>query len=219
VQERGRVQGRAGVPDQRRRARRDAWRELRGRQRGRQARRGPRATATPTAATACASSPLRRPLLEHHRLSSRAGVHDHPARRGQRRAVLWLPAGPRAITWTIPATGPSSQILLPVPTVAASAELVMSVDDPGQEGRRRERARSVRLHPLHGAVSVPAAQRSGACTDLVAADEFYSHVPGPASPRGPRRRHDLRHADHLQPRRRAGGQPPAHLPDFGARCC
>lgn len=38
-----------------------------------------------------------------------------------------------AVTWSISMLSPSGEILLPVPDVARSAELVMSVDDPGQK--------------------------------------------------------------------------------------
>lgn len=36
------------------------------------------------------------------------------------------------LTWSIPLTSPSAEVLLPVPKSARSAALVMSVDDPGQ---------------------------------------------------------------------------------------
>jgi hypothetical protein len=37
------------------------------------------------------------------------------------------------VTWSIPVTGPKAQILLPIPNVARSATLVMSVDDVSQK--------------------------------------------------------------------------------------
>jgi hypothetical protein len=91
-----------------------------------------------------------------------------------------LPAhGP--IAWPILVTMPSSQILLPVPAGAASAELVMTVDDPLQKvGVERV------LDPCgctRYTVPCPFPPHSdpGSCTDLVAADEFYSHAPGGSS--------------------------------------
>jgi hypothetical protein len=49
-------------------------------------------------------------------------------------AQFWgcLPATGR-VTWSIPVTSPSAEILLPVPNIARSAELVMSVDDLSQK--------------------------------------------------------------------------------------
>lgn len=84
-----------------------------------------------------------------------------------------------AITWPIPVTSASAQILLPVPSGAVSAELVMSVDDPGQKvGVERV------LDPCGCTrYTVPCPFLAGqsdptTCTDIVAANEFYSQLPG-----------------------------------------
>lgn len=81
------------------------------------------------------------------------------------------------VSWDIPVTSPSAQILLPVPSSAVSAELVMSVDDPGQ----KVGVQSV-LDPC-GCTRytvpcsfLPPGDR-GTCTDLLAADQFYSQDP------------------------------------------
>jgi hypothetical protein len=87
-----------------------------------------------------------------------------------------LPAhGP--ITWSIPVTMPSSQILLPVPTGAASAELVMTVDDPGQKVGVESVLDPCGCTRYTVPCPFPPHSDPGSCTDLVAADEFYSHAP------------------------------------------
>jgi len=81
------------------------------------------------------------------------------------------------VSWDIPVVSPSAQILLPVPLGAESAELVMRVDDPGQ----KVGVESV-LDPS-GCMryTVPCSFRphsgSSACTDLLAAEQFYSRAP------------------------------------------
>jgi hypothetical protein len=86
------------------------------------------------------------------------------------------------VTWDIPVVSPSAQILLPVPSGfpsgAVSAELVMSVDDPGQ----KVGVASV-LDPCGCTrYTVPCSflppEDRGTCTDLIAADQFYSKDPG-----------------------------------------
>ncbi|HEX8115382.1 MAG TPA: hypothetical protein VF516_46970 [Kofleriaceae bacterium] len=80
------------------------------------------------------------------------------------------------VSWKIPVVSPSAQILLPVPSEAASAELVMSVDDPGQ----KVGVTSV-LDPCGCTrYNVPCsflAPGDPTCTDLLAADQFYSRDP------------------------------------------
>jgi hypothetical protein len=85
------------------------------------------------------------------------------------------------VSWDIPVISPSAQILLPVPSGApsgdVSAELVMSVDDPGQ----KVGVQSV-LDPCGCTrYTVPCSflppSDRGACTDLIAADQFYSQDP------------------------------------------
>jgi hypothetical protein len=90
------------------------------------------------------------------------------------------------VSWDIPVSSPSAQILLPVPSAAVSAELVMSVDDPGQ----KVGVESV-LDPCGCTrYTVPCSflppTDRGTCTDLLAANQFYSQNPSagliPVSP-------------------------------------
>jgi len=82
------------------------------------------------------------------------------------------------LTWKIPVTSPSAEVLLPIPTSGFSAELVMTVGDPGQ----KVGAQSV-LDPCGCTTyTVPCPFLSGpndpqSCTDIVAADQFYSQPP------------------------------------------
>jgi len=82
------------------------------------------------------------------------------------------------LTWTIPMTSPSGDVLLPVPFGAESAQLVMSVEDPSQEV-----GASTVLDPC-GCTRYQVPCPFGApadnqiCTDVVAADQYYSQ-PGP----------------------------------------
>jgi hypothetical protein len=91
------------------------------------------------------------------------------------------------VTWDIPVVSPSAQILLPVPTGSdpeGAAELVMRVDDPGQ----KVGAESV-LDPC-GCTRyiVPCSFLTGpdrdTCTDLLAAQQFYSRDPNSGSGSG-----------------------------------
>jgi hypothetical protein len=82
------------------------------------------------------------------------------------------------VSWDIPVISPSAQIRLPVPSDAVSAELVLSVDDPGQ----KVGVQSV-LDPCGCTrYTVPCSflppSARGTCTDLIAADQFYSQDPG-----------------------------------------
>lgn len=89
-----------------------------------------------------------------------------------------LPA-PATLSWDLPVSSPSAEVLLPIPfgnplDGAQSAELVMSVDDPSQEvgaevvldpcGCTRYRV-PCPFGPTPG---------GGACTEVVASDQFYS---------------------------------------------
>jgi hypothetical protein len=81
------------------------------------------------------------------------------------------------VTWEIPVVSPSAQILLPVPSDAVSAGLVMSVDDP----RQKVGVESV-LDPcgctrytVPCSFATPRDPRT--CTDLLAAAQFYSQDP------------------------------------------
>jgi hypothetical protein len=81
------------------------------------------------------------------------------------------------LSWQIPVASPSSQILLPVPSDAKAAELVMSVDDPSQ----KVGAEGV-LDPCGCTrYTVPCeflASSDPSCTPLVANDQYYSQAPG-----------------------------------------
>jgi hypothetical protein len=78
-----------------------------------------------------------------------------------------------AVTWSIPVSSPSAEILLPVPPIARSATLVMSVDDPGQ----KVGATSV-LSPSGARLySLPCnlAQSDPPCLPSEASDQFYAN--------------------------------------------
>jgi len=154
-------------------------------------------------------------LLEHHRLSSRAGVHDHPrvAANGELFSGC-LPAH-GAITWTIRRPGRARRSCCRSHR-AASAELVMSVDDPGQKVGVESVLDPCGCTRYTRAVSVSrrTAIRARAPT-WSPPTSSTAMSPGPASPPRTRRRHDLRHADHLQPRGAPAVNHLRHLPDFG----
>ena len=79
------------------------------------------------------------------------------------------------ITFSIPMTSASSEILLPVPTVARSVSLVMSVDDPGQ----KVGATSVlspggsRIYTLP--CSPPVSLSDPSCTPTDTLDQYYAN--------------------------------------------
>ena len=81
------------------------------------------------------------------------------------------------ISWQIPVASPSAQILLPVPSEAQAAELVMSVDDPTQ----KVGAEGV-LDPCGCTRYTVPCEFLGAsdpnCTELAANDQYYSQAPG-----------------------------------------
>ncbi|TMQ03546.1 MAG: hypothetical protein E6J91_46590 [Deltaproteobacteria bacterium] len=96
------------------------------------------------------------------------------------------------LSWSIPLMSPSSEILLPVPAGASSAELVMTVDDPGQKvGAARV------LDPSGYTLFEPCAPapHASSCTPTQARDQYFAnavrHLPGfgesvlllPSSPR------------------------------------
>jgi hypothetical protein len=79
-----------------------------------------------------------------------------------------------SIKWSIPMNSPSGQILLPVPTVARSASLVMSVNDPGQKVGATavlDQKDGTRLY------SAPCSMRPGGptCTPIDALDDYFEH--------------------------------------------
>jgi len=96
------------------------------------------------------------------------------------------------LTWSIPVASPSAEILLPVPDIARSAQLVMSVDDLTQEvGASSILSPSgLRIYDL------PCAPSDPACGPTRALDEFFGnavrHQPAfgqsvltmPSNPRG-----------------------------------
>lgn len=91
-----------------------------------------------------------------------------------------LPAA-GAIKWPIRVASPSAQILLPVPSEASSAELVMTVDDPGQ----KVGAQGV-LDPCGCTrYTVPCDFLGGSdpttCTPVVANNQYYSQAPSGSS--------------------------------------
>jgi hypothetical protein len=83
---------------------------------------------------------------------------------------------PSTVTWDIPVTSPSAQLLLPVPSNAVSAELVLSVDDPGQQVGVASVLNSCGCTRY----TVPCTFQPGAdpnCTALLAAEQFYGQDP------------------------------------------
>jgi hypothetical protein len=88
-----------------------------------------------------------------------------------------LPAS-GTLTWTIPVTSPSAEVLLPVPSNARAAGLVMSVDDPNQKVGVQSALDSCGC--TRYTVPCPfliGPSEQSACTDIVAANEFYSRPP------------------------------------------
>jgi hypothetical protein len=84
-----------------------------------------------------------------------------------------LPSSGR-VTWSIPVTSSASEILFPIPNVARSAQLVMSVDDPGQ----KVGASSV-LSPTGARVynlpCSPLSARAPACDRTASFDQYFAN--------------------------------------------
>jgi hypothetical protein len=79
------------------------------------------------------------------------------------------------LSWSIPVTAPSAEVLLPVPSVARSVELIMSIDDPSQ----LVGAQSV-LSPAGARLySVPCSPLSPTdpCPDDDAEDQYFGNDP------------------------------------------
>jgi hypothetical protein len=75
------------------------------------------------------------------------------------------------LTWSIPVTTPSAEVLLPVPSIARSVELVMSIDDPTQ----KVGAKSV-LSPMGARIyTVPCSPLSPTepCSPTAALDQYF----------------------------------------------
>ena len=81
------------------------------------------------------------------------------------------------VSWKIPVVSPSAQILLPVPTDGISAELVMSVDDPKQKVGVESVLDPCGCTRYTAPCSFQPGSDPATCTDLVAADEYYSRDP------------------------------------------
>lgn len=81
------------------------------------------------------------------------------------------------VSWKIPVVSPSAQILLPVPSAAESAELVMSVDDPGQKVGAVTVLDPCGCTRYNVPCSFSAPSDPKTCTDLIADDQFYSRDP------------------------------------------
>jgi len=88
---------------------------------------------------------------------------------------------PGTVSWDIPVISPSAQILLPVPSGSAlgdvSAELVMTVEDPGQKVGAVSVLDPCGCTRYNVPCSFLAPSDRGICTDLLAADQFYSQDP------------------------------------------
>jgi hypothetical protein len=81
------------------------------------------------------------------------------------------------VTWEIPVISPSAQILLPVPSDAVSAGLVMSVDDPGQKVGVESVLDPCGCTRYTVPCSFATPRDPRTCTDLIAASQFYSQDP------------------------------------------
>lgn len=83
------------------------------------------------------------------------------------------------VTWDIPVASPTASLLLPVPSGAVSAELVMSVDDPSQKVGAQ-----IVLDPCGCTqYSAPCDFFQGeACDPLRAINQYYSRAPSAGSP-------------------------------------
>jgi hypothetical protein len=85
-----------------------------------------------------------------------------------------------SVSWSIPMSSPSGEILLPVPVAARSAQLVMAVNDPGQQVGATAvlvQNEGTRIY------SVPCSMAPGTvCDSFAALDQFYEqqirHMPG-----------------------------------------
>ncbi len=78
------------------------------------------------------------------------------------------------VTWEIPVVSPSAQILLPVPSDAVSAGLVMTVDDPGQKVGVESVLDPCGCTRYTVPCSFATPRDPRTCTDLLAAAQFYS---------------------------------------------
>lgn len=85
-----------------------------------------------------------------------------------------------AMTWSIPMSSPTGEALIPVPVVARSVELVMSVNDPGQKvGASAVLLQNEGSRPYNLPCSM---DLNNPCGPVTAADEYYTasirHLPG-----------------------------------------
>jgi hypothetical protein len=86
-----------------------------------------------------------------------------------------------AVSWSIPMSSPSGEVLLPVPVVARSAQLVMTVNDPGQKvGATEVLIQSDKDAPRP--YTVPCSMSPfEPCSSIAALDHFYAqpirHLP------------------------------------------
>lgn len=78
------------------------------------------------------------------------------------------------VSWAIPASSPAAEILLPVPDVTRSAELVMSVDDPGQKVGAASvlSPAGIRIYSLPCSPLLPA---EPPCDQVRALDEYFGN--------------------------------------------
>lgn len=81
------------------------------------------------------------------------------------------------VSWDIPVVSPSAQILLPVPSGARSAALVMSVDDPGQKVGAESVLDPCGCTRYTAPCSFLPQADPTTCTALLADDQFYSRDP------------------------------------------
>jgi hypothetical protein len=84
------------------------------------------------------------------------------------------------VSWDIPVSSPSAQVVLPVPSFATSAALVMSVDDPGQKVGATSVLDACGCTRYAAPCPFQPPMDPSTCTDLVADDQFYSRDPNGA---------------------------------------
>ncbi len=81
-----------------------------------------------------------------------------------------------AVTWSVPLTSPSAEILLPVPETARSASLVMRVDDLSQKVGAATVTASGTAMMLYSAPCYPFVTSDPPCDPIAAQDKYFAGV-------------------------------------------
>ncbi|HEY0478580.1 MAG TPA: hypothetical protein VGD37_13740 [Kofleriaceae bacterium] len=77
------------------------------------------------------------------------------------------------LTWTIPVSSPTADVLLPIPVGAESAELVMSVDDPSQQVGAKTVLDPCGCTRYQAPCPFGEPADNEPCSDLVAAEQYF----------------------------------------------